>query len=306
MAWEGTMRKVLLIPALFILWGCSGDDDPVTPDTTPPTVIATSPADGDSNVDINAVITCTLSEPMDPMTITPSSFRLNDGYTGSVFYGNKIATYVPDSSLGYGDSYYATVTSDVADASGNHLESNYTWSFTTTHGVIMPLTVGNMWEYYVSEFDTFPMPDIHYYDTVQIIRDTLINAEQWFVDQDGVGYTNRVEGLWRWWKGNPDNLYFSLPYPANIGGGGAIAEEGGMTYISVAVANMDTLISVPAGTFHCILYKGGSFGPLNCVNNHYIFYAPNIGFIKHELYRKYCRLTGLRVLLSSKINIIGK
>ncbi len=156
----------------------------------------------------------------------------------------------------------------------------------------MPLAVGNMWEYYVSKFDTFPMPATHYYDTVQIVRDTLINAEQWFVDQDGVGYTNCSDGLWRKIRLNQD-AHLALTFPGNIGDESLFIWEL-LYWIDISIDDMDTLISVPAGDFHCILYKGWSFGPLSCQNDHYIFYAPDIGLIKNELYRKNCNLAGLR------------
>src|SRR5205814_1968429 len=53
----------------------------VTPDTTPPIVSATVPANAATGVAINQKIAATFSEAMDPLTITPVTFTLKQGTT---------------------------------------------------------------------------------------------------------------------------------------------------------------------------------------------------------------------------------
>lgn len=98
-----------------------------------PSVSSTSPADTATGVAANSAISVTFSEGMMASTITPSTFTLSGGVTGTVSYDpvNKIATFTPSSNLAYSTTYTATVTIGVKDSAGNPMGSNYTWNFTT-------------------------------------------------------------------------------------------------------------------------------------------------------------------------------
>ena len=106
------------------------------PDTTPPTVISTSPVNGATNVAINSAITATFSERMDASTITTATFIVSDGgsqISGTVSYnsGQKKATFTPSGNLSYSTTYTAMITTGVKDEAGNPMVSDYTWSFIT-------------------------------------------------------------------------------------------------------------------------------------------------------------------------------
>ncbi len=104
------------------------------PDTTPPEVSATSPANGDTGVAVNGNITATFSEEMDANTITMATFVVSDGtsdVTGAVSYNGTTAQFTPLSELSYSTSYTAKITTGVKDTAGNAMASDYTWSFTT-------------------------------------------------------------------------------------------------------------------------------------------------------------------------------
>ncbi|WKZ21454.1 MAG: Ig-like domain-containing protein [Candidatus Brocadiaceae baterium WH-1] len=106
-----------------------------SPDTTPPEVIGTSPADGATGVGVNSVITATFSEAMDAGSITTSTFLVNDGISnigGTVSYSGTTATFTPSGPLAHSTTYTATITTGVRDVEGNAMVANYTWSFTTT------------------------------------------------------------------------------------------------------------------------------------------------------------------------------
>jgi hypothetical protein len=109
------------------------------PDTTPPTVVSTSPA----TIAPSANVTATFSEAMDarttdgdPSTITATTFKLvrlkADGtttrVTATVSYAaaTKKAILDPSSNLSSGRTYKATVTTGAQDLAGNALDQNST------------------------------------------------------------------------------------------------------------------------------------------------------------------------------------
>jgi hypothetical protein len=107
------------------------------PDTTPPTVSATSPLAGASGVAINTLISASFSEAMNPLTISSTSFTLacpsGTPIAGSVGYAvnGSIATLTPAGALPASTICAAQITTAAKDAAGNALVNNYSWSFTT-------------------------------------------------------------------------------------------------------------------------------------------------------------------------------
>jgi flagellar basal body-associated protein FliL len=103
----------------------------VLADTTPPTVIGTSPV---LAVAVDSSISATFSKAMDPSTITTTTFTMAQGSTslpGTVIYAGTTATFKPSTSLAANTTYTATITTGVKDLSGNALQTNFVWSFTT-------------------------------------------------------------------------------------------------------------------------------------------------------------------------------
>lgn len=113
-----------------------------TSDITPPTVSSTIPADAATGVALNANITATFSEAMDPLTITTTTFTLKQGttaITGVVTSPSATtATFNPSANLTANTVYTATVTTGVKDLAGNALATTTanTWSFTTGTGTV--------------------------------------------------------------------------------------------------------------------------------------------------------------------------
>ncbi len=107
------------------------------PDTTPPMVSSTNPANLATLVGTNQKIVVTFDKGMDSTTITPTTFTLmGPGVTpvlGTVAYSTigDTATFTPSSALATGVIYTATITTGVQDLSGNNLASNSVWTFTT-------------------------------------------------------------------------------------------------------------------------------------------------------------------------------
>jgi len=105
-----------------------------TADTTAPAVSSTVPLDAASGVAVNANITATFNEVMDPSTITASTFTLKQGttvVTGAVSYLGTTAVFNPNSDLAASTVYTATLTTGAKDLTGNALAADNTWSFTT-------------------------------------------------------------------------------------------------------------------------------------------------------------------------------
>ncbi|MBD2441081.1 DUF4082 domain-containing protein [Nostoc sp. FACHB-110] len=108
-----------------------------TPDTTPPTVTATTPSNNATGVSTTTAVTATFNEALDTATIG-SNFELRDPSTtlvnASISYANNTATLVPSAALAANTTYTATVkggATGVKDLAGNALAANYSWSFTT-------------------------------------------------------------------------------------------------------------------------------------------------------------------------------
>jgi hypothetical protein len=105
-------------------------------DTTPPTIISRSPAQGEKDVSLNADITVSFSEPMLASTITSATFRMravgsSSDVPATVTYAGTTATLNPTAALGFSRQYLVTLAGSVSDANGIQLGSDATWSFST-------------------------------------------------------------------------------------------------------------------------------------------------------------------------------
>jgi fibronectin type 3 domain-containing protein len=112
----------------------------IQPDTTPPTVTAFTPASGATGVSFGTSATAKFSEPMQPATITSSTFQLKDSANNlvpaTVTYDSstRTATLTPQTSLQFGTTYTLVVkggSGGAADLAGNPLAANATSTFTT-------------------------------------------------------------------------------------------------------------------------------------------------------------------------------
>jgi methionine-rich copper-binding protein CopC len=132
--------------ALLLTPGSPGTWQFFTADLTPPTVTATSPANGAQNASINTAVTVTFSEAMDASTINGSTITLrltSNGASvgGSVTYNatTHVATFTPSGSLASGVNYTITVAASVKDVAGNQMGTTFQSTFTT--GDTTPPTV---------------------------------------------------------------------------------------------------------------------------------------------------------------------
>jgi len=117
------------------------------PAPTPPTVIATVPANLAVGVPINQALSATFSVAMTPATINAATFVLTGPgttpVTGVVTYvaAGSTATFTPTANLAPNTVYTATITTGAQNLAGTALAGNYVWTFTTGTVVAVPPTV---------------------------------------------------------------------------------------------------------------------------------------------------------------------
>ena len=116
-----------------------------SPDTTAPRVQTTSPAAGAAGVGLTVPIDVTFTEPVDPATVTPQSFRVSIGGspvagTRQMINSNGLARFVSTEPLPTDTGVVVELTSAITDAAGNALADSdgavlsAPWAFTFATG----------------------------------------------------------------------------------------------------------------------------------------------------------------------------
>jgi len=117
--------------------GGGGDVSPVLG------VLTVDPANGDSNIERDAVVTVTFTDGMDEATINDANFTLGDSsgnsVSGLVSFDaiTNVATFTPSAVLGVLRTYTATLSADVTHSGGTPITA-VSWSFVTRDGVWGP------------------------------------------------------------------------------------------------------------------------------------------------------------------------
>jgi N-acetylneuraminic acid mutarotase len=105
------------------------------PDTTAPSVVSVSPADGITCAPTGGTVSATFNEDLDPATVNAATFTLtgtgNQAVSGAVNYSNRTAAFSPSAALPLSSPFMATLTTGITDLAGNPLASSYQWNFTT-------------------------------------------------------------------------------------------------------------------------------------------------------------------------------
>jgi hypothetical protein len=104
------------------------------PQGAAPTVSSASPQFTANGTPLNTRIVATFDQPMDPNSITTSTFMVKRGATdiaGTVTYSGKTATFTPSANLAASAAHSATLTTGVKNLTGRALAANYVWNFTT-------------------------------------------------------------------------------------------------------------------------------------------------------------------------------
>lgn len=105
-----------------------------TGNLTAPIVLSTDPFNMESGVALNKIINASFNMPMDPLTISGTTFTIKIGTTsvlGTVTYSGTTATFTPSSNLNSNTTYTATITTGAKNLAGVALANNYVWTFNT-------------------------------------------------------------------------------------------------------------------------------------------------------------------------------
>jgi hypothetical protein len=107
------------------------------PDSTPPAVTAVSPVDQVTGVPLDANLSATFNEQMNPATLNAATFVLQDSgantVPGTVTYSSagNVASFDPDVNLASASTYTARITTGAMDLAGNNpLAADFVWTFT--------------------------------------------------------------------------------------------------------------------------------------------------------------------------------
>ena len=103
---------------------------------TTPLVLSNLPLAGAIGVPLNATLSATFSEAMDPATLTVNTFKVTSGspalpVLGTVTYANQKAVFVPTAPLASLTVLTATVTTGAKSGAGVGLGLDHVWSFTS-------------------------------------------------------------------------------------------------------------------------------------------------------------------------------
>src|SRR5688572_4085394 len=159
----------------------------------------------------------------------------------------------------------------------------------TASQYFLPLKTGNYWVYKKdSENGTYPNYTITTrYDTVKVVRDTVIGQRTYFEITGGVmqGIGNGLYADSSGWIIREGNHLFELSTAAND----TVAQDtmGAILYVVYKTGNTDTAITVPAGTFPCsemiwdiyYLYETPP-APHTNPRQLFMYFSKNIGLVK--------------------------
>ncbi|WP_035671967.1 Ig-like domain-containing protein [Flavobacterium sp. 83] len=131
-----TKNLLLTFAILFIalISGCAKDDFQEIVGVCP-VVSSTVPLNGALGVPFRQVISATFNEAMNASTINAATFTVTEAggtaITGTIAYSATTATFTPTSPLKPNTTYTGRIKTGVKDLTGNALQTDYTWTFTT-------------------------------------------------------------------------------------------------------------------------------------------------------------------------------
>ncbi len=120
--------------------------EPYVIDKVPPTLTASDPVEGSSNVPVTKVITATLSEAMKAASFTPTTVTVDNGVTVTLSYtaGTNTLTITPTERLACNTTHHVAIGAGATDLAGNGLVQPATFSFTTTSDCVEPVTAASV------------------------------------------------------------------------------------------------------------------------------------------------------------------
>ena len=98
-----------------------------------PIITAVNPTNNATGVLLNTTVAATFSVPMNPATLTATTFSVKQGATtvsGTISYSGSTATFTPSVALTSDAIYTATITTGARNVAGTTMANTYVWAFT--------------------------------------------------------------------------------------------------------------------------------------------------------------------------------
>ena len=130
---------------------------------------------------------------------------------------------------------------------------------------VFPLKMGNRWDFTRTYWDMSGNPTQVAAEYLRVFADTVLFGQRgsivWLYAADQF-FTNSYEGVTTRWIAIDDQAHVIYKYPARVGDTygypiptfGQVLFMDDTSWIATVIA-VDTLITVPAGSFHCIAYR---------------------------------------------------
>lgn len=149
-----------------------------------------------------------------------------------------------------------------------------------TDYVIMPLEVGNYWEYDIYEYNGSELNKIDSVWTISIISDTIINNHKWYVDHSkSILFTNKNNGLWAKHSIYPADLF--LKYPGKVSDEWLRQIGPARHYENAYIISTDYPVVINGITKRCYAYEIKYLGDLR--RRYYA--APGLGITKIQIFQ---------------------
>lgn len=139
--------------------------------------------------------------------------------------------------------------------------------------VIMPLQVGNIWNYHYTVINPATKETSFFNQPREISGQYRSGGENWYSNGSGTSYTNRETGLWEW--NGTDRPEMTALYPAQRN---ATFFPSVSSPLKVTVIAVDSSITVPAGTFSCYVYSAS-----DSINDIVRYFSPNVGEVAYDV-----------------------
>lgn len=131
----------IAIVLVTLILGCTKDDFQGTVGLCP-TITATNPTNSSTSVPLNQVITATFNEEMNPTTINQTTFTITGltAIAGIISYSGTTVTFKPTVNLTPNTTYVGKISTAVKDLTGNAMQQDYIWSF-STGSTLQPIVI---------------------------------------------------------------------------------------------------------------------------------------------------------------------
>jgi len=210
------------------------------PDTIPPQVTSSQPADGATGVAPDVEIRVVFSE---AVNVPSGAFILQDesknSIPGTSALSGSTFTFTPQNDLAYNTTYTAIITTAVTDLAGNHLQQDYSFSFTIKPDDVPPQVV----ETFPADGDTGVAKDTDIWVKFsEPIDPASVNANTFSVS----GLNGNISG--NYFVNNdtarfvPDSLSWQTTYTVTLAGITDLAGNPMATYTFSFTTQPDTIV----------------------------------------------------------------